>query len=143
MNVTSISTLQNIVRLLDNGYSVYVHKPTGKVTAIPEFDGFIDFNDGTNFDMDNIERNPEEYVQVQGMNSREMYNLMMDFSQEQEDIEVTRSLVAALRKSDGIGHFITAIKHFPDVRMEWLEYRDERLQRYIKNNLIRKRQVFN
>ena len=143
MIVTSASSIQNIVRLLDNGYLVYIHKSTGKVTAIPEFDGFIDFNDDTNSEVNNVEANPDDYLQVQGMNSREMFNLMMDFAQEQEDMSVTRKLVEALRKSDGIGHFNSAIKQMPDIKMEWLEYRDEKLQRFIKNKLMRKRQMFN
>ncbi|MCU4163567.1 UPF0158 family protein [Carboxylicivirga caseinilyticus] len=140
MNTISASSIQNIVRLLDNGYMVYLHKPTGKVTAIPEFDGFADFEDSTNWEVDNIDRNPEEYIHVQGMNSREMYNLMMDFAQEQDELQVTKKLVDALRKSDGIGHFNDAIKQMPDVRFEWLEFRDERLQRFIKNKLMRKKQ---
>ncbi len=143
MNITSASTIQNIVRLLDNGFLVYIHKPTGKVTAIPEFDDFADFDDSSSIEAENVELFPDEYIQIQGMNSREMYNTMMDFAQEQEDMETTKKLVEALRKSDGISHFNTAIKLMPLCRKEWLEYRDEKLQQFIKNKLMRKRQMFN
>lgn len=142
MNVTSASTIQNIVRLLDNGFLVYLHKPSGKVTAIPEFDDFADFNDGSSLETEKVELFPDEYIQVHGMNSREMFNLMMDFAQEQEDMQTTKKLVDALRKSDGIGCFNDAIKLMPLCRREWLEYRDEKLQQFIKNKLTRKRHMF-
>ena len=122
---------------------MYIHKPSGRVTAIPEFDDFADFNDSASMEAENVEMFPDEYIQINGMNSRELFNTMMDFAQDQEDMEITRKLVEALRKSDGINHFYDAIKRMPLVRKEWLTYKDEKMQLFIKNKLMRKRQLFN
>ncbi len=140
MNTASASTIQNIARLLDNGFIVYVHMQTCKVTAIPEFDDFADFNDSTELAMEEVEMHPERYLNVKGMNSRELYNTMMDFATEQEFIETTKKLVEALRKPDGIKHFNDCIRMMePKIRLEWLAFRDEKIQHFIKNKLMRRR----
>lgn len=141
MKTASASTIQNIVRLLDNGFIVYVHKETCDVTAIPEFDEFADFNDSTELASEEIERHPEQYLNVKGMNSRELFNTMMDFATDQVELDVSKKLVEALRKPNGVRHFKDCVRTLdPKILMEWLAFRDEKIQRYIKNKLLRRRQ---
>ncbi len=143
MNAVSTSTIQTIVRQLDRGFMVYIHKPTGKVIAFPEFDDFADFYDNTHVEMENVELRPDEYLQIQDMTSRELYNTMMDFAQEQEDIEVTRKLVCALRKSDPIKCFMCAIRTMPEYFQDWLVYREDQLVLLLRNRFRRCRKVYN
>jgi hypothetical protein len=63
---------------------------------------------------------------------------MMDFATDQEHLEVTKKLVGALRKPNGIQHFKDRIRTMdPTVLMEWIAFRDEKIQHFIKDKLIK------
>lgn len=141
---TSHDDIKKVARLLDTGFLVYIHKQTGKITAIPEFDDFMDFgDDDTELLMAEVENHPEHYLHLKKMSSRELFNTMMDFAQEQEEMENTRKLVKELRKSNPISNFNNAIRSMgPQTRKAWIEYKDERLQNLIRNRLWAIRQTY-
>lgn len=140
MITTSASSIQEIARLLDTGNVVYVHKKTGKIVAAPEFDDFADFNDSVNQAMEDVEMEPDSYLNIKSMNSRELYNTMMDFAQEIEDRNITKHLVEGLRKSNGISHFNDCMRtQCSELKLSWQSYLSEKVRFHIKRQLRKSR----
>jgi len=134
---TSYTDIKKVAKLLDTGFLVYIHKQTGKIVAIPEFDDFMDFgDDDSELLMAEVENHPEKYLHIKKMTSREVFNTMMDFAQEQEEMETTHKLVEELRKSNPISNFNNSIRYMgPQIRKAWIDYRDDRTNNHIRNRL--------
>lgn len=136
MVTTSASSIQEIARLLDIGNIVYINKETGKIVSVPEFDDFADFNDNSDQEMEDVELNPDLYHNIRALNSRELYNNMMDFAQELEERSTTIHLVEALRKSNGINHFNDCMRKLcAEHKQAWQSYINEKLKFHIKHQL--------
>ncbi|TAJ14365.1 hypothetical protein DMA11_05785 [Marinilabiliaceae bacterium JC017] len=137
----SLKDIQKVANLLETGYFVYIHKQSGKIVAIPEFDDFMDFEDDRNETLyTEVDQNPEAYMQIKKMSSRELHNLMMDFALEQENKDISQKLVQALRKNDPITQFMGAIRTInPEIRNMWQTYKDEQVVEHVRQKIWIKR----
>jgi hypothetical protein len=143
MKAIPLHDIKKIVTLLDKGFLVFIHLDTGSVTGIPEFDDYVDFfDDEAQFFYNEIESHPEEYFQIQPPTSRELFNMMMDFAQEQEQPQITNELVRALRESNAIDRFRSKLNQLePQIKNNWMQYKQENMVQYVRRKLIRKRKV--
>ena len=144
MKKIALHDIRKVVKLLDSRHLVYIHLETGKIIGIPEFDDFIDFvDDESQIYYSEIETHPNEYYQIQPLSSRETFNLMMDFAQEQEEMDVTNELVRALRKSNAIVEFKRKLNQLnSSVKRNWITFQEEKTIQHIRNKLWRKKRVY-
>ncbi len=135
--------IDRTIKLLEDNFLVFIQRANGKVVAIPEFDGYMDFMETGDDDYEllynEIENNPDAYFQIKQLNSRELYNTMMDFALEQERVD-SIEMVKALRSKDPINKFKqTVIKMGSITYNSWSIFYDEQLRRIIRNRLCRER----
>ncbi len=135
--------IDRTIKLLEDNFLVFIQRANGKIVAIPEFDGYMDFMETGDDDYEllynEIENNPDAYFQIKQLNSRELYNTMMDFALEQERVD-SIEMVKALRSKDPINKFKqTVIKMGSITYNSWSIFYDEQLRRIIRNRLCRER----
>lgn len=133
--------IDRIISLLDENFFVYVQRETCKIIAIPEFEDpmdFMDFSDD-NYELlySEVESNPDDYCQIQKLNSRELYNTMMDFALEQERADSIQ-LVKALRTKNPIVEFkkTTSIMG-STIYNGWVTFYKDQFCRIIRNRLYK------
>jgi len=135
--------IEQVIKLLDDNFLVYIQRADSKLVAIPEFDDYMDFMDVSdeNYEMlyNDIESNPADYFQIKKLTSRELYNTMMDFSLEQERSE-SIEMVKALRSKDPIKQFNLTVSKISSTALgSWNIYYNEQLKRIIRNRLCKER----
>ena len=135
--------IEQVIKLLDDNFLVYIQRADSKLVAIPEFDDYMDFMDVSdeNYELlyNDIESNPADYFQIKKLTSRELYNTMMDFSLEQERSE-SIEMVKALRSKDPIKQFNLTVSKISSTALgSWNIYYNEQLKRIIRNRLCKER----
>jgi len=133
--------IDRIIKLLDSNFLVFIQRNSSNVIAIPEFDDYMDFMDLGDVDYElqynAIESNPNDYFQIKKLNSRELYNTMMDFALEQERTE-SIEMVKALRSKKPIEQFIRTVSKMGSTAFNsWNIYYHDQLIRIIRNRLCK------
>ncbi|WP_430817748.1 UPF0158 family protein [Carboxylicivirga sp. RSCT41] len=133
--------IERVVKLMNNNRAVYIQRQTKKVIAIPELDDLMDFMDSDEEDYEliysEIEANPNNYYKVEPLTSRELYNVMMDFSNEQERRD-SIPLVKALRTNRPMEAFPKALNKLgSEIALAWQLYYNDRLKRIFRTRLCK------
>ncbi|TRX71477.1 hypothetical protein [Carboxylicivirga sp. M1479] len=133
--------IERIVHLLNSNFDVYVHRKTAKITAIPASEDFLSFveagDDRYEMQFLEIDSHPLDYYKAERLNSRELYNLMMDFTDELERAEGL-CLVHALRTSKPYEEFHKELNKLDSsTQMAWQHFFSTQLNRIYRNRLCR------
>jgi hypothetical protein len=133
--------IDRVVKLMNDNLVVYIQRQTKKVIAIPEVDDFMDFMDSDDEDYEllynEIEANSDNYFKVEPLTSRELYNVMMDFSIEQERRDSV-PLVKALRTNQPMEAFRKELyKLGSEISVAWQIYYSDRLKRIFRTRLCK------
>ncbi|MCU4156192.1 hypothetical protein J1N10_09390 [Carboxylicivirga sp. A043] len=132
--------IERIIKLMNDNLIVYVQRQSKRVIAIPEDYDFMDFMDS---DEDyerlynEIESNPDNYYKIEPLTSRELYNVMMDFSIDQERRNSV-PLVKALRTNRPMEAFMKQLNKLDaDIPVAWQIYYSDRLKRIYRTRLCK------
>ncbi|MCG8578693.1 MAG: UPF0158 family protein [Bacteroidales bacterium] len=133
--------IDRVVKLMNDKRTVYIQRQTKKVIAIPEIDDLMDFMDSDDEDYEllysEVESNPHNYYKVEPLTSRELYNVMMDFSNEQERRD-SLPLVKALRTNRPLEAFPKELhKRGSEIVLAWQLYYSDRLKRIFRTRLCK------
>ena len=131
--------IARIIKLLNDDFSVYIERQSSKILAIPDSEliyNLMDLDDDTYEAMyTQVMDHPDDYYKVEHLNSREMYNVMMDFALEQERHESVR-LVKALRTNRPSDSFNKELQKLGSTSISsWHTYYNDRLFRILRSRL--------
>lgn len=133
--------IERIVKLMNDNLVVYIQRQSKKVIAIPEVDDLMNFmdSDDDNYELlySEIEANSDHYFKIEPLTSRELYNVMMDFSIEQERCDSV-PLVKALRTNRPMEAFKKELyKLGNEISLAWQFYYSDRLKRILRTRLCK------
>ncbi|WP_430810462.1 MULTISPECIES: UPF0158 family protein [unclassified Carboxylicivirga] len=132
--------IERVMALMADEFMVYIQRSNSRIVALPsglETTDFMDLTDDYDLLMEEVEQNPNDYYQVEPLSSREIYNLMMDFSLEQERVD-SLCLVKALRTKEPLNNFKVALKTLgPVMESSWQTYYSDRLRRILRSRFCK------
>ena len=138
MKFPSFKQIYDMAQYLQAGARVYYHKETGEILEYPvgieewyteeEENPFQDV-------LDKVEANPEDYVEIEPMYSREAYRIMERFAKEMiDDPEIK---ILALDRLAGPKPFrrFRDLVEYSDYRESWFAFQQKAYEDYVRKIL--------
>ncbi|MFZ5958674.1 UPF0158 family protein [Pseudomonas knackmussii] len=115
--------IDDLVLVLDsNGMEFHLDLETGEIRLRPEDDLDEEFEQL-------LERQPQRFLYIEPVSSRDGFRIMEDFVREKvDDPRASDSLVRALEDRKPFRSFKDRLFDYPEIREEWFRYHDERLR---------------
>jgi hypothetical protein len=77
-----------------------------------------------------LEEEPERYHLIDPVPSQQGFRWMQDFAQQQEDLQIREDLLQALDRRRPFRSFKDALESYPEIRVKWFAFEEERLLEY-------------
>ncbi|WP_160285659.1 UPF0158 family protein [Pseudomonas knackmussii] len=115
--------IDDLILVLDsNGMEFHLDLETGEIRLRPEDDLDEEFEQL-------LERQPQRFLYIEPVSSRDGFRIMEDFVREKvDDPRASDSLVRALEDRKPFRSFKDRLFDYPEIREEWFRYHDERLR---------------
>lgn len=89
------------------------------------------FTDDMTDEVEKVESDPERFVEVPRVQSRESYRHMQDYIDLVADPHLQELLSVAIDGSGAFRRFKDVLLNYPEERQAWFDYKNTRLQKYI------------
>ncbi len=128
--------MKEIADWLDVGMRCYFNKQTGEIISIPNFDNWIGADEELWEEaIQELEENWENYVEFDGMTSRDSFRVMADFTDTVDNIKLQDRLVDALNKRKPFQNFKWVIDNSGEYRQQWFDYKKMRYIEWVADQL--------
>lgn len=132
--------IKDIANNLECGLICFFNPQTMKVIALPSLDmGDID-EDLWQEDLEEIDRNRQQYLELEPMPAKDGFDMMLDFVEEVKDSYWREQLEQALSRKKPFSQFKNVVNSNEPIRQQWFKFKAEQYQtwvkNYIKDNLI-------
>jgi hypothetical protein len=122
-------TLKEIAEYLDMGMLCFYNKTNGEVENYPDGLEYSGLEDVWAEVTGKIEAFPDDYLQIEKMNSREAFEVMKNFIDGINHIPTHNKFIDTISRKKPFAHFNDMLSYYPDLREQWFAYK---LQSYIK-----------
>jgi hypothetical protein len=120
-----------------NGFKSYLNKETQDVQMLPD-ELHIPYTDMDMFQelLDKLEANPEQYIEIESLSSREGFILMEDFAANLKDKNTQNRLYNALSRPKPFRQFRYALED-NDLLQQWYAFKDAYYEQLAKEWLTK------
>ena len=73
---------------------------------------------------DDIEQNPDNYIEIIPIYSSESYQIMVNFAEQLNNNKVKNHLFKSLNQKSPFRGFKDVLLNYPDIRDQWFEFKD-------------------
>lgn len=124
--------IKEIAEELCLGFKAYVHKQTGEYFFVPYPIKMQDM-DTTPWedDIEKLEENSFDYYHIPTMESRDSFQIMVDFTEELTDATLKNKLIQALNKRKPFREFKFVIDNSGDDRDKWFDFKNNREMEWV------------
>ncbi len=124
--------IKEIAEELSLGFKAYVHKQTGEYLFVPDPIKMQDM-DTTPWedDIEKLEENSFDYYHIQTMESRDSFQIMVDFTEELPNTTLKNKLIQALNKRKPFREFKFVIDNSGDYRDKWFDFKNNREMEWV------------
>ncbi|MCK9451085.1 MAG: UPF0158 family protein [Bacteroidales bacterium] len=128
--------IEEIADELEAGMSCFYNLKTGEIKIILDFDNWI-YTDEEPWEEDikELDENWCDYFQFEGMNSRDSFKIMEDFTENVDDNKTRERLIKALNKSKPFSNFKWQIDNSGEYRKAWFAFRKARFIDWVKEQI--------
>ncbi len=132
----SAKQLNSIAQSLDMGVICYVHKETGelKETLTEEHAEETGVLEEWKKEMQEIENEPDKYVQLEAMTSNDSYRVMEAFAHQVEDKVMQGRLLATLEGYKPFANFKHQIDN-SNIREDWFTFKQQKLEEFVMRQI--------
>ena len=129
--------IKDIAGELDCGFNCFINKKTREVISlIGDADDFYDpEEDAWADDRKKVEENPDDYLAIEKMESRESFGIMAGFAEIVDSISLRNRLIYALNQKKPFSKFKYIIDNSGDYRQKWFDFKDEAMQEWVKEQI--------
>jgi hypothetical protein len=114
----------------------YYNKQTGEIKHILNFDSWMYADEELwEEDIKELEENWENYVEFEGMASRDSFRVMADFTDIVDNNNLRERLIGALNKKKPFQNFKWVIDNSGIYRQQWFDYKKERYIEWVVEQL--------
>ena len=133
-------TEEQIIKIaeeLECGMNCYFNIKIGAIKKILNFNSWdVADEESWQEDIQEIENNYEDYIEFEGMDSHRSFNLMVDFVDEINDLQLKERLVRALNKPKPFRNFKWVIDNSGEYRQQWFDFRKSRYISWVKQQML-------
>ena len=98
--------IKEIAESLDCGFKCYLNRKTNEIKSILDSDNLTEYDeDPWKEDIEEIEKHPDDYVEFAGMESRDAFQVMVDFTDQVNDMNLKEKLYHALNNRNPFRYF--------------------------------------
>jgi len=130
--------IDHIQQFLDSGMKCYVHKETGEIIDLLDFDDIYDTDEYEELEAENlkkIEDNKDDYVEIEKMSSREGFQVMESFVDVVSNRNIKERLIRALSGRKPFSNFKHQVDNSGDVREKWFAHKAAAYTNYVREKL--------
>ena len=124
--------ISDIAQELEIGMVCYVHKETGELKSHP--DEMMDEELWEEV-IDEIDRDSESYIRIEGMDSRESYRLMERFIDTVEDKQLALRLSNAINVSKPFHNFRYELDYSDEYLNKWYAFKSNQMVEWVKDQI--------
>jgi hypothetical protein len=125
--------IKEIAERLDCGMKCYLNLSSSAIIAVINDEDLIDVeNETPDNEIKQIRENPSNYIEFNQMNSRDSFNVMMDFAMEISDNGFQSELIKSLNSSSPFRSFKSKLESSDTYRQKWFDYKGNRYHDYVK-----------
>jgi len=131
--------ITEIAEQLECGFNCYFNTKDGQLKSIInadkiEFD-YDYFEEDELNKLNEIKKHWDSYIQFEGMNSHESFNLMVDFADSIDDLNIKEKLIRSLNKPKPFQNFKWEIDNSGIYRQQWFNYKQLRYIEYVRKQI--------
>ncbi len=127
----SKEAIKEIADQLYGGMVCYINKQTHDIISIFDSDDFLDCTGCLQEEIEEIEKNPLDYVRIEKMSSRESYQIMEEFAELVPDIRIKERLFYALGQSKPFRKFKYEVEYDMNIREQWFKFKADRYEDWV------------
>ena len=116
--------------------NAFLDRKTGEILVVMDELVADDFEEEDRELQERIESDPERYVYIDPIDSRDGFRIMEAFVGTLPESEERRTLVRALSWKKPFSNFKDALFEMPEIRQQWFEFQDRRMREYAKSWLV-------
>lgn len=136
--ILSEEQIREIADTLSAGLRCYYHLPTGEIEMIPDsIDGGVGEEEMEPWKeiIDKLDENPDDYYEFDTMSTGESFEIMTDFANSVDDIDLQNRLLRILSRPKPFRNFKYEIDDSGEYRQRWFDHRLSRIMEYVKDQI--------
>lgn len=119
----SDKTISEIADLIDCGFICFLEKANENIEHYPKEEDLFDDEEGPWQDVINkIEENPDDYIEIEQMDSKQSFRVMENFTEEVKSVSLQGKLANALSRPKPFQNFKYLIDD-SDYRQDWFDFK--------------------
>jgi len=128
--------IYDIAQTLDTGLLCYIHKKTGEVRDMitDEMAEMGGVEEEHRADMEVIEKEPDKWVLIEPMMSRDAFSIMEDFADQVGNRGLQKRLIGTLNGRRPFANFKNAVDN-SDEREDWFEFKQKGYEAWVRREL--------
>jgi hypothetical protein len=124
--------IKEIAEQLDCGMNCYIHKETGIITSVPDFDSWQTGDTELWEDVLNeLDENWGNYLEIERMESHESFDIMVEFAEDVDSRELHDTLINVLNRKHPFGNFKWVIDNSGPYRQKWFDFKTQSLKNWV------------
>ncbi len=128
--------IKEIAERLETGEKCFVHVHTRELVSYPDPLQYPDFDDGFHQEeMQKVEENGQDYLEIEGMGSREGFRLMEAFAEQLDSSRLQERLYRALRQKKPFQHFKSEIDNAGEYRQIWFAFKNQQMIDWVNDKI--------
>ena len=128
--------VNSIAQDLDMGMNCYVHKITGKTKNIPaKLDEFDDNFELWQEELNEIEKNRDQYILIEKMHSSDSFRIMRRFLGKVSEPKLRNKLMIAISQNKPLEKFRNILDYNGDALQDWYDFKQREIERYVNKYL--------
>lgn len=124
--------IKEIAEQLDCGMNCYIHKETGIIKSVPDFDSWQTGDTELWEDVLNeLDENWGNYLEIERMESHESFDIMVEFAEDVDSRELHNTLINVLNRKHPFGNFKWVIDNSGPYRQKWFDFKSQSLKDWV------------
>ncbi len=130
--------ISDIAQDLEAGLKCFIHKVTGDVKTLPdELNSNMEMDEELWQDViDEIDNDAENFIVIEGMDSRESYILMEKFIDTLEDKQIAARLTNAINVPKPFHTFRYELNYSDEYLQKWYAFKSQQMIEWVKKHLL-------
>lgn len=128
--------IRQIAEDLDCGFNCFVHKGDHHIISIPDEFRMPDIEmQYWQEEIDKLDADPENYLKIEGMDSRQSFRVMEAFIDTVENKDLQNKLLESLQRPKPFQNFKFDIDRSGPYRQKWFDFKAQKLIEWVKDHL--------
>ncbi len=128
--------IKEVAERLETGEKCFVHIHTREIVFYPDPLKYLDFDQELyHEEMQKVEEDGQDYLEIEGMGSREGFQLMEAFAEQLDSAQVRERLYRALNHKKPFRQFKYEIDDSGEYRQAWFAFKNQKMMDWVQDKI--------